>query len=133
MAGFAAEVMTLDCLGRETWLVRDLRPKKLVYLLAISLIHKVLLVSVIVLAVRTMCLFELIYISRPYAKKIAAFVVLSMAAVYLGLVGGRISTKSACAKEAVMLLAVFLKTCNKYTFGCACGSNIIRITLRSPL
>jgi len=106
VAGFAAAIMTGDRSGLEPSLVKDLRRTNLAHLLAISGLHMGLLVSVMLLAVRTFCLLLPVFITRLYAKKIAAFVALCTAAVYLGLSGGSISTQRAFVMVAVMLVAV---------------------------
>ena len=85
VAGFAAAIMTGDRSGLAPSLVKDLRRTNLAHLLAISGLHMGLLVSVMLLAVRTICLLLPVFITRLYAKKIAAFVALCTAAVYLGL------------------------------------------------
>lgn len=106
VAGFAAAIMTGDRSGLAPSLVKDLRRTNLAHLLAISGLHMGLLVSVMLLAVRTLCLLLPVFITRLYAKKIAAFVALCTAAVYLGLSGGSISTQRAFVMVAVMLVAV---------------------------
>ena len=106
VAGFAAAIMTGDRSGLEPSLVKDLTRTNLAHLLAISGLHMGLSVSVMLLAARTLCLLLPVFFTRLYAKKIAAFVALCTAAVYLGLSGGSISTQRAFVMVAVMLVAV---------------------------
>lgn len=105
---FAAAIMAGDRSGMATETLQVLRITNLAHLLAISGLHMGLLVGFVFAA------FRLFFSAVPAlglrlpAKKLSAGLALIVAAGYLGLSGGSVSTERAFVMAAVVLVAVML-------------------------
>ncbi|MEI4195195.1 ComEC/Rec2 family competence protein [Roseovarius sp. E0-M6] len=105
---FAAAIMTGDRAGMSQDTLRALRVSNLAHLLAISGLHMGLLAGFVFALIRV-ALAAVPWVSlRLPAKKIAAGAALGVAAFYLALSGGNVSTERAFVMVAVVLFAVML-------------------------
>ncbi|MEP2030024.1 MAG: ComEC/Rec2 family competence protein [Paracoccaceae bacterium] len=109
VGGFAAAVTTGDRSGISQDALDALRASNLAHLLAISGLHMGLLAGFVFAALRIgLALIPALALRLP-TKKIAAGLALGVAAVYLALSGGNVSTERAFIMVAVALCAVMLE------------------------
>lgn len=109
VGGFAAAVTTGDRSGISQGALKALRASNLAHLLAISGLHMGLLAGFVFAAFRIgFALIPALALRFP-TKKIAAGLALIVAAGYLALSGGNVSTERAFVMAAVALCAVMLE------------------------
>lgn len=107
-AGIAAAILVGDRAGLDEETTQDLRDSNLAHLLAISGLHMGLLSGFVFGAVRVLFALAGSLALRTDSRKIAAFVALFAALIYLFLSGGSVATMRAFVMTAVILIAVLL-------------------------